>query len=325
MYRRLFAPLLGLAVAIGFAASASADDHVTFRLNWLAYGFHAPFYFGAAKGIYHQHGIDIEIGEGQGSGRAVQAVAAGSDMFGLADGTAIISGAAHGAPVQAVMGIMDRSPNGVIVRKDSGITSIQGLKGQTIAATTGEAGLVVFPAVLRSQHLPDDWVRVLRVDGATKLVAVLEKQAVGLLGGVENQALILEQRGLPVTTLLYTDAGVNSIGLAIFTTADREKNNPDLVKRFVAATRASYELAAQQPEEAIKALLAARPTLEHDLSLAQLRAGMTLVKSSYGKDKPIGWMAQQDWEDTLSLMKQYQGLETNLPASSFWTDAFQAP
>lgn len=323
--RRLFASLLGLAVAIGCAAPVRADDHVTFRLNWLAYGFHAPFYFGAAKGIYRQQGIDIEIGEGQGSGRAVQAVAAGSDMFGLADGTAIIAGAAHGAPVHAVMGIMDRSPNGVIVRRDSGITTIQGLQGKTISATTGEAGLVVFPAVLRSQKLPTDFVRFLRVDGATKLVAVLEKQAVGLLGGVENQALILEQRGLPVTTLLYSDLGVNSIGLAIFTTTDLEKRNPDLVKRFVAATRASYELAAQQPEEAVKALLAARPTLEGPLSLAQLRTGMTLMKSSYGRDRPIGWMAQQDWDDTLALMKEYQGLETNLPAASFWTDAYMAP
>ena len=134
---------------------------------------------------------------------------------------------------------------------------------------------MVFPAVLRSLKLPPDYVHFLRVDGATKLVAVLEKQAVGLLGGVEYEALILEQRGLPVTTLMYSDAGVNSIGLAIFTTTDMEKRNPDLVKRFVAATRASYELAAQQPEEAIKALLAARPTLERDLSLAQLRTGMT--------------------------------------------------
>ena len=97
------------------------------------------------------------------------------------------------------------------------------------------------------------------------------------------------------------------------------------MKRFVAATRASYELAAQQPEEAVKALLAARPTLESALSLAQLRTGMTLMKSTYGRDRPIGWMAQQDWDDTLALMKEYQGLETTLPAASFWTDAYMAP
>ena len=90
---------------------------------------------------------------------------------------------------------------------------------------------------LRRQHMAADSVRFLRVDGAAKLVAVLEKRAVGVLGGVENQALTLEQRGLPVTTMLYSDLGVNSIGLAILVTQDTEQKNPDLVRRFVAATR----------------------------------------------------------------------------------------
>lgn len=316
----LIAALLGLGF---FAGPAQANDKVTFRLNWLAYGFHAPFYYGAASGIYKAHGIDLEIGEGQGSGRAVQAVAAGSDMFGLADGTAIVGGASKGAPVHAVMGIMNRSPNGVIVRKDSGITTLKGLEGQTIAATTGEAGLVVFPAVLRSQKLAPDSVRFLRVDGATKLVAVLEKRAAGVLGGVENQALILEQRGLPVTTLLYSDMGVNSIGLAILTTTDLEKKNPDLVKRFIAATRESFEKAAKEPDAAIKALLAVKPTLEPALSLAQLKTGFPLMTSVHGAGKPLGWMAAEDWVETLALMKEFQGLETSEPATFFWTNSFQ--
>lgn len=304
------------------APQARAEDKVTFRLNWLAYGFHAPFYLGVQRGLYKQQGIELEIGEGQGSGRAVQAVAAGSDTFGLADGTAIVSGAARGIPVRAVMGIMNQSPNGVIVRKDSGIADLRGLVGQTVAATTGEAGLVVFPAVLRSQGLAADAVRFLRVDGAAKLVSVLERRAVGLLGGVENQALILEQRGLPVTTLLYSDLGVNSIGLAVLTTIETQQRNPDLVRRFAAATRAAFDLAAAEPDAAVGALLAAKPNLDRALSLAQLQAGMRLARSPRGKDQPVGWMAAQDWAETLSLMKEYQGLETAMAADAFWTNDF---
>jgi NitT/TauT family transport system substrate-binding protein len=315
---------LAIIVAAVQIGVARADQPATLRLNWLAYGFHSPFYLGVARGLYHQQGIDLTIGEGQGSGRAVQTVAAGSDTFGLADGTSIVTGIVRRVPVQAVMGIMDKNPNGVIVRRDSGITNFAGLAGQTVAATTGEAGLTVFPAALRSQHMPEDAVHFLHVDGAAKLVAVLEKRAVGMLGGVENQALILEQRGLPVTTLLFSDVGVNSIGLAILTSADTEKSNPDLVRHFLAATRASYELAEREPEAAIAALLAAKPTLEHDLSMAQLRAGMTLMHSSHGMAQPIGWMAPEDWSDTLALMKGYQGLQTDLPASAFWTDNFLA-
>jgi NitT/TauT family transport system substrate-binding protein len=33
-------------------------------------------------------------------------------------------------------------------------------------------------------------------------------------------------------------------------------------------------------------------------------------------------MAAQDWADTVQLMKDYQDLKTDLPATSFWTDAY---
>ncbi|MBS0562403.1 MAG: ABC transporter substrate-binding protein, partial [Proteobacteria bacterium] len=300
--------------------AARADDTATLRLNWLIYGFHTPFYLGVEKGIYRKHGIDLTVAEGAGSGRAVQTVATGSDTFGLADGGSIIAGASKGAPVQAVMGIMDTSPYAVIVRADSGITDAKGLAGKTIAATTGEAGLNIFPAILKRNNMPDDAVKFLRVDGAAKLVAILENRAVGILGGLENQALILPQRGLKVTTLSYASMGVNTMGLAIIATKDTIAKNADMVRRFNAATREAFEAAIADPEAAIAAGRKAKPDMDHDLALAQLKAGLTLVKSPRGKDKPVGWMSPDDWSDTLALMKQYQDLKTDLPATAFWTD-----
>ena len=303
------------------SGAARADDAATLRLNWLIYGFHTPFYLGVEKGFYRRHGIDLTVAEGAGSGRAVQTVATGSDTFGLADGGSIIAGAAKGAPVQAVMGIMDTSPYAVIVRADSGITDAKGLAGKTIAATTGEAGLNIFPAILKRNGMPDDAVKFLRVDGAAKLVAILENRAVGILGGVENQALILPQRGLKVTVLPYASMGVNTMGLAIIATRDTIAKNPDMVRRFNAATREAFEAAIADPEAAIAAGRKAKPDMEHDLALAQLKAGLTLVKSPRGADKPVGWMSPDDWAETLALMKEYQDLKTDLPATAFWTDA----
>ncbi len=299
-----------------------ADDKASFRLNWLIYGFHTPFYLGVEKGFYRQQGIDLTIGEGQGSGRAVQIVAAGSDTFGLADGASIINGATKGAPVVAVMGIMDSSPYAIVARADSGITDAKSLVGKTIAATTGEAGLVMFPAILKHNNLPPDAVSFVRVDAEAKMVAVLQNRAAGLLGGVENQALILPRKGVPVVTLSYPSLGVNTMGLAIVASKDTVAKSPDMVRRFVAATRMAFEAAEQDPEAAIAAGMKVKPDMDHDLALAQLKAGLTLVRSPLGKDKPVGWMAAADWAETEQLMKDYQDLKTDLPADAFWTDAF---
>jgi NitT/TauT family transport system substrate-binding protein len=309
-----------LLLTLAGADTARAEDAATLRLNWLIYGFHTPFYFGVEQGFYRQQGIDLTVGEGQGSGRAVQTVAAGSDTFGLADGASIIAGAAKGAPVQAVMGIMNRSPYAVIVRADSGITDVHGLADKTIAATTGEAGLNIFPAILKRNDMPQDAVRFLRVSGAAKLVAIMENRAVGILGGLENQALILPQRGLAVTVLPYADMGVNTMGLAIVVAKDTIAKNPDLVRRFNAATRMAFEAALQDPEASILAGVRVQPDMDRELALAQLKAGLTLLKSPRGPDKPVGWMAAEDWSETLQLMKDYQALKTDLPAAAFWTD-----
>ncbi len=317
MKRLLLAALLALV-----AGAAQAEDKVSLRLNWLTYGFHMPFQLGVGRGIYKRHGIDLTIGDGQGSGRAVQVVAAGSDTFGLSDGASIIAGATKGAPVVAVMGIMNRSPYAVIARADSGVTDFKGLAGKTVAATTGEAGLVIFPALLSANKMPPDAVRFLRIDGAAKLVSVLENRVPAMLGDLENQALILEQKNLKVVTLGYADNGVNTEGLAIHTTRDTLRDKPDMVRRFILATRESFEAAEADPAATVAAGLKAKPDLDRDLSMRQSQAGLKLVRSPAGADKPIGWMAAEDWNQTLALMKQYQELTTDLPASSFWTNDY---
>jgi len=60
--------------------------------------------------------------------------------------------------------------------------------------------------------------------------------------------------------------------------------------------------------------------MDKDLALRQLKAGLALMKSPHGPDQPIGWMAPEDWAETVALMKRYQDLKTDQPASGFWTD-----
>lgn len=218
--------LLALAMLGMFASGATAQEKATLRLNWLIYGFHSPFYLGVERGYYKAEGIDLEIGEGKGSGAAVQVVGAKGDTFGLSDGASIINGISKGAPVKAVMGIMNTTPFAVIAREDASIKSIKDLEGKTIAATAGEAGLVIMPALIKANKLDESKLNFLRVDGATKLVATLEKKADAMLGGSENQVFVLEQRGLKTTVLNYADYGVNTMGLAIHVHADTLKDKP---------------------------------------------------------------------------------------------------
>jgi NitT/TauT family transport system substrate-binding protein len=315
--------ILAAGAILAAAAPAIAQEKATLRLNWLLYGFHTPFHLGVEKGYYKAEGIDLEIGEGQGSARAVQIIAAKGDTFGLSDGASIINGATKGAPIKAVMGIMNTTPFAIIARADSGVKAIKDLEGKTIAATTGEAGLTILPALIRTAKLDAAKINFLRVDGPTKLVSVLEKRAEALLGGSENQPFILEQRGVQSVVLNYADHGVNTMGLAIHVHADTLKDRPKLVEGFIRATRKAFEEAEKAPEAAIAAGVKVKPDMDKDMALKQLKAGLALVRSKAAPNAPIGVMAASDWQMTLDLMKEYQELKTDMAASAFYTNDLQ--
>lgn len=314
--------LLGLLAGCALLASspALAQEKATLRLNWLIYGFHTPFHLGVEKGYYKAEGIDLEIGEGQGSGRAVQIIAAKGDTFGLSDGASIINGASKGAPIKAVMGIMNTTPFAIIARADSGIKDIKDFEGKTIAATTGEAGLTILPALLKNAKLDPAKINFLRVDGPTKMVSVLEKRAEALLGGSENQPFILEQRGVPSVVFNYADYGTNTMGLAIHVHADTLKDKPKLVEGFIRATRKAFEDAEKNPEAAIAAGMKIKPDMDKDMALKQLKAGLKLVRSKAAPSAAIGFMPEADWKMTLDLMKEFQDLKTDMPVTAFFTN-----
>jgi NitT/TauT family transport system substrate-binding protein len=317
--------LIALAAALAVSGTALAQDKASLRLNWLLYGFHSFFYLGIDKGYYKQEGIELTIGEGQGSGRAVQIVGAKSDTFGLSDGSSVIAGITKGAPIVAVMGIMNKSPFAIITRADANITTVKQLEGKTIAATTGEAGLVIFPAILANAKMGPDSVKFLRVDGAGKVVAMLEKRVDAMLGGLENQALILPQRGMAVNTIPYADVGANTLGLVIHVNRETLEKKPDLVQRFVRATQKAIAAAEKNPEESIAAVVKVKPDLDRELALKQLKAGLALQRAADGASQPIGWMSPADWSNTLKLMKDYQELQTDMPAAAFFTNQFASP
>ena len=309
------------AVLLGAVVPAAAQEKATLRLNWLIYGFHTPFHLGVEKGYYKAEGIDLEIGEGKGSASAVQVIGAKGDTFGLSDGASIINGITKGAPIKAVMGIMNTTPFAIIVREDANVKTLKDLEGKTIAGTAGEAGLTIMPALIKANKLDEAKVNILRVDGAAKLVAILEKKSDAMLGGSENQPFILEQKGLKTTVLNYADFGVNTMGLAIHVHNDTLKDKPKLVEGFIRATQKAFSDAEKDPASAIAAGLKAKPDMDKELALKQLNAGLKLVRSRSAPTAPIGLMQPGDWEMTLGLMKDYQELKTDLKADAFYTNS----
>ena len=303
------------------AGNALAQDKVSFRLNWYLGGLHVPFYYGKERGLYSAEGIDLTINEGRGSANTVQVVAAGSDTFGLADSSSVILTASKGADVKSVMSLLNSTGFAVISLAATGIRTPKDLEGKRLAVSPGDPLGQLFTALAAVNKLDTSKISMVQVDPAAKVVTVLEKKADALLGGADDQFFLIKQRGIEPAALRFADHGANIVGMTILAKTELIKSKPDLVRRFVRATARSWEESKKNPGAAVDAALKAKPDLNRQSTLEQLMVDIDLLDSKNSKGR-IGWGAQADWDQTLTLLKKYRGLETNLPWTAFHTNEF---
>lgn len=309
------------AVLTCCSAAAIAQDKVSLRLNWYLGGLHAPFYYGKERGFYAAEKIDLTINEGRGSANTVQVVAAGSDTFGLADSSSIILTASKGADVKSVMTVLSSTGFSVISLAASGIRTPKDLEGKRLAVSPGDPLGQLFQALAAVNKIDTSKVSLVQVDPAAKVVSVLEKRADALLGGADDQFFLIKQRGVEPAALRFADHGANIVGMAILTKGDLIKSNPDLVRRFVRASIRAWDEARKNPGPAVDAALKSKPDLNRQSTLEQMMVDFELMNSPNVKGR-TGWGAQADWDQTLTLLKQYRGLETKLPWTAFHTNDF---
>ena len=315
---------LVIAIALlALSVPAWAQDKVSFRMNWYLGGLHVPFYYGKDRGFYSAEGIDLTLNEGRGSANTVQVVAAGSDTFGLADSSSVIVTASKGADVKSVMSLLNSTGFAVISMASTGIRTPKDLEGKRLAVSPGDPLGQLFQAVAAVNKLDMSKISLVQVDPAAKVVSVLERKADALLGGADDQYFLIKQRGIEPAALRFADHGANIVGMTVLTKSELIKSKPDLVRRFVRASARSWEEAKKNPGAAVDAALKVKPDLNRQSTLDQLMVDIELLDSPNSRGR-VGWGAQADWDQTLTLLKKYRGLETNLPWTAFHTNEFIA-
>jgi NitT/TauT family transport system substrate-binding protein len=253
----IFAAALIWAMPSGHAQAA---DKATLLLNWYLYAEHAPFFLGKERGYFEKEGIDLDIQEGRGSVPTVQAVAAGTATFGYADMASILRAADKGAPVEVVGVLLQKSPMAFISLSEKNIRKPQDLRGKSLALTPGDSLSQLLPLVLGKVGMKESDLTVIAGDNRAKLNAVINAQADAMLGYSMDQNLkIAAATQKPVTTLPFTDYGVNLASSSIVVARDTAGKQGDLVSRFMRAATLAVADAEKDPVAAIDAMLKASP------------------------------------------------------------------
>jgi NitT/TauT family transport system substrate-binding protein len=297
--------------AVVLTSPAWGADRVTLMLNWYVYGEHAPFFYGKEKGFYAAQGIDLEIQEGRGSAVTAQAVAAETAQFGYLDIATMIRAASKGAPLVAVGVLLQMSPMSAMGFADKNIRKPEDIKGKTVAITPGDSLTQLLPLFLEKTGLKEDDFKTIAGDGQAKVGAVINGQADLLLGYVMDQSMkIKDATGKDVYPIKFADHDVNLVSSGIVTYGDLLKENPDLVRRFMAASVKSVEASVNDLRGAVDAILKAYPKggkPETLLEGFELTIPLYQVPGST-TTKPFR-VSDQLMASTVSIMAQYAGLD----------------
>jgi len=303
--------ILTTLFTIVFASTAFALDKVTLMLNWYVYGEHAPFYYGKEKGYFKDAGIDLEIQEGRGSATVTQVVAAKTVQFGYVDVPTMMRAAVKGAPVIAVGVALQTNPMSVMGFAEKNIRKPDDIKGKTVASTPGDSMSQIWPLFLKKTGLKESDFKTVSGDAVTKLNAVINGQADLLLGYVMDQSMkIKDATGKDVFPIKFADYGINLVSSGIIAHKDFVKENPDLVKRFMAAATKSVEEASKHPKDAAQAILNANPKGGRIETLTQgFELTIPLYRDPSGKKSQPFDVTNNNMKDTVDVLVEYGGLE----------------
>lgn len=319
-----------LAVSLFGAGQAKALDDVRLRLNWMWYGSHAAFALGKDRGYFRDAGINLDIRSGNGSGSAHRLVANGDSTFSYGSCAGLVNLAAKGAPLVSVAVIDAMGTEAIIVRPDAGVTKITDLKGKKLLTTSNAGVNTFFPLVLKNAGLAEGDVGIINVPDGALVSSYLQGAGgtVGMLGGLDDKpAEIKAAGGAQPITFPYSEFGVNQVGYCIVTSRETVAKNPDLVRRFLAATVKSYKAAEADPQAAVNAMGdIVGGTMNEEAGKKQAaevqKVTLDVLYSKANTGKVLGMNVPADWNDMIELMKKYNGLETKEPASFFYTNDF---
>jgi NitT/TauT family transport system substrate-binding protein len=306
-------------------ASAGAQESATLRLDWTALGYHAPFYYGVARGFYRDVGLDVKVLEGKGSPAVGMLVGNGSDDFGFADASTIAQQISQGLPVKMVMGIFQKSTLALFFPKDKGISKPADLKGKRILLCPTDGLIKYLPIYLKNIGLTMDDVKVVMVDCSIKYSYLAQGNAdVAGSYGTAGGALLKSVGFKDIGKFDYADAGIDLPSHGIVASDATIRDKADEVKRFVAATARSWTEAQAHPDGAVAALVAANPLDQgKEATLKEtLLASFQYIETPDVAGKPFGWQSPEQWKRATDLLVQATGMKPPSSVDDFFTNQF---
>lgn len=304
------------------AGGDAAAMPVQFGLDWTPNTNHTGLYVAQAEGYYADEQLDVEMVQAWESGSVEQLVAAGQLDFGISYQEGVTQARAEGLPVVSVAAIIQHNTSGFLSRADEGITSPADFAGKKYGAFGSPTEAAVIRGLMECAGADFESVEFVEI-GTTDFFTASERGDVDFVWvfagwtGVEADI-----RDVPVNMVMMTDVAdcvPDYYTPVIIASEDTIANDPDKVRRFLAATSAGYQYAIENPEQAATILLDAAPELDADL----VQQSQQYLAAQYQADAPRwGEQTTERWQTYAAWMSERDLVPEMITAEAAYTNEF---
>ncbi len=260
--------IIGVAAALSFGlTSAQAADLTEIRIDWATYN---PVGLllkkeGLLEKEFAKDNISVRWVQSAGSNKALEFLSAGSIDFGSTAGAAALISRVNGNPIKSVYVFSRPEWTALVTRADSAISSVEDLKGKTIAVTRGTDPHIFLVRALADAGLKESDVTLVLLQHADGKLALLRGD-VDAWAGLDP--LMASAEVEEKAKLFYRKPENNSWGV-LNTTETFASEHPDIVKRVIAAYEQARTQAIADPA-ALKAALVEAAKLPDEVIAKQL-------------------------------------------------------
>ncbi len=323
----LAAPLALAPLALARPHLARAAEPFKVRLDWSLWGVHAPFYLALEKGWFTRAGLDVSLEDGNGSVSCVQIVGNGQFDVGHAALAPMAIARGKGIPVKAIAAFCRQNDIGCILPVEAKIDTIQGLRGKKLLFTPGSLETPFLDSFLAAGGLKREDVELQSVDAAAKLGTYIAGRADGVFTSIPN-VLPLAAKPRPSMAIRFADHGLEMPSFGLLANETKMTEKADQLKRFASVVAGAWTAIVNgQQDAAVAAIQKARPEvrISAEVLRGQIDTVATFFHTPATDGKPLGVMADADWDIASKNLAKAQLIPAAAPAASYYTNALLDP
>lgn len=325
--------LVGLLAIAGLSACSGENnasksgegdklEKVTLVLDYTPNTNHTGIYLAKEKGYYKDQGVDLEIIQPSDSD-SVTLVASDKAQLGVSyqeDVTYALTREKDPLPVKAIATIIQHNTSGFAAPVEKNIKTAKDFEGKTYGGWGSPSEEAIIKLAMEKQGA--DFNKLKRVDIGKDDYFTATKKNIDFAWifdawtGVEARLKNIKLDYIPIKDI---DPALDYYTPILITNNKTIKENPELVKKFMAATSKGYEEAIKDPSGAADILSKAVPELDKDL----VKTSQEYLAKLYKDDaQKWGQMKAEVWKNYAKFMQDNGLIKKALNVDEAFTNEF---